>query len=317
MTPSSFISAKAAAAALVSGHIVALPTETVYGLAARALDADAVHRIFLRKGRPADNPVIVHVASMQQAQGIAEVSSVAERLMQAFWPGPLTVVLPAKPSVPDVVTAGLSTVAVRQPSHPVFQEVLLLVGEPLAAPSANPSGQPSPTCAEHVLADYAGEVPVVDGGPCVVGVESTVVQPFDDRIVLLRPGSITRQHIAAATGLPVTDADQEQRAASPGTRYRHYAPHARVRLCNSQAEVVACLAARSAQPTKVLVLSPSRLDVDVPQRLLQRATLYDELRSADQLAVEEILVHCDADVRADEALMDRLERAAEPASSNS
>lgn len=290
---------------LATGNVVALPTETVYGLAARALDPQAVHRIFRVKGRPADNPVIVHVRSIEDARALAVVTPLAERLAAAFWPGPLTLVLQARDIVPDVVTAGRDTVAVRAPSHPVFQAILERLGEPLAAPSANPSGRPSPTCADHVLADYHGTVPVVDGGASDVGVESTVVQPMEDRVVLLRPGSISRKDIAMAVGVPVVDPSVGQLGASPGTRYRHYAPRARVRLFETESQLRDRL-----RDTAVTVLSRLPIEGLPTTQIMNRATLYDQLRRADHLGVDEILVLCDSVVRADEAWMDRLVRAA-------
>jgi L-threonylcarbamoyladenylate synthase len=294
---------------LATGQVVALPTETVYGLAARALDPDSVRRIFDVKGRPADNPVIVHVRSIEDARELAEVPPLAERLAAAYWPGPLTMVLPARPIVPDVVTAGRDTVAVRAPNHPVFQSILERLGEPLAAPSANPSGTPSPTCAEHVLSDYHGAVPVVDGGACTIGVESTVVQPLHDCVVLLRPGSVSREDLAAVVDVPIVMPSAAQVGASPGTRYRHYAPRACVRVFERESDVrTAC--GRASGRNSCVVLSRLPIEGVRDVRFMSRATLYDELRRADHLGVDEILVHCDGDVRADEAWMDRLLRAA-------
>lgn len=294
---------------LAAGQVVALPTETVYGLAARALDPDCVRRIFNVKGRPADNPVIVHVRSIEDARELADVPPLAERLAAACWPGPLTMVLPARPIVPDVVTAGRDTVAVRAPNHTVFQSILERLGEPLAAPSANPSGIPSPTCAEHVLSDYHGAVPVVDGGACTIGVESTVVQPLHDCIVLLRPGSVSREDLAAVVDVPIVMPSSAQVGASPGTRYRHYAPRARVRVFTTEEQLRKAVVTAQ-DGLSIVVLSRCPIDGVDSVRSLNRASTYDELRRADQVGVDEILVHCDNVVRADEAWMDRLLRAA-------
>ena len=288
--------------------MVALPTETVYGLAARITDEAALGSVFMLKGRPADNPLIVHVMSAQQADTIGIMTDMDRTLAEAFWPGPLTLVLQRRPIVPDRVTAGLPTVAVREPDSDAFREVLLLVGEPLAAPSANLSGRPSPTTAQHVILDHQGRVPVVDGGPCRAGLESTVIQVEADRILILRPGVITRADLERASGLPVQTAAHDQRSASPGSRYRHYAPQARIRIF-TELDALTDAAARAEGRTMIL----SRFDpgLAVEWRPLQADRLYAELRAADELQVDEILVHCDDVTVRDEALMDRLLRAAD------
>lgn len=222
-----------AAVRLRSGALVAFPTETVYGLGANALDADAVQRIFAAKGRPAHNPVIVHVASADAARNVVSAwPEAAARLAQRFWPGPLTLVLPKAASVPDVVTAGLEKVGVRVPQHPVALELLRAAGVPVAAPSANRSNATSPTTAQHVVASLGdADVLVLDGGPCEVGIESTVVDVGLDRVVLLRPGAISRAQLEHALGsrveLAAGVADDAARPA-PGMMRRHYAPRARV-----------------------------------------------------------------------------------------
>ena len=177
---------------LHDGQLVAFPTETVYGLGANALDAKAVLNIFAAKGRPADNPLIVHVYDRAQLTPLCEVSPLAEKLMDAFWPGPLTLILPRKPAIPDEVAANLPTVAVRMPSHPVAAALLRACKLPIAAPSANRSGKPSPTTAHHVLVDMDGRIPLIlDGGSCDVGVESTVLDVTSGAPCILRPGGIT------------------------------------------------------------------------------------------------------------------------------
>lgn len=222
-----------AAQMLRSGGLVALPTETVYGLAARGLDVDCVGKIFAAKGRPADNPVILHVASFEDALPLWDDAPLAldraHVLARAFWPGPLTIVCRRSALVPDVVTAGLPRVAVRVPAHDAFLRVLRLVGEPLAAPSANASGRPSPTTASDVLATLAGRIDaVVDGGPCRVGIESTVIDVGAAVPTILRPGATRLEEIRAflpdaVMRMPGQAAHLDD-AASPGLRHRHYAP---------------------------------------------------------------------------------------------
>lgn len=216
---------------LKAGQLVVFPTETVYGLGANALDPAAVQRIFDAKGRPADNPLIVHVAALEAAKRLtASWPPLADRLARVFWPGPLTLVLPRAANVPDAVTAGLDSVALRVPAHPIAQAVLRAAGVPIAAPSANTSGRPSPTTAQHAEADFGDKVPLIlDGGPATVGLESTVVSLLGDKPVLLRIGAIPREALQRV----VTDwgvADGKDAARSPGMKHRHYAPEAKVRL---------------------------------------------------------------------------------------
>jgi len=224
-----------AAHVLRSGGLVAFPTETVYGLGANALDPEAVTKIFRAKGRPADNPLIVHIAEISQVEDLSDDITVpARRVMEAFWPGPLTVVLPKKPGVPGEVTAGLETVAVRMPDHPVARELIRLAGVPVAAPSANRSGRPSPTTAQHVRNDLEGRIDViVDGGACRVGLESTVLDLTSEPPVILRPGGVTREEIEGVIGhVEIDPALWElhdcRTPRSPGMKYAHYSPKAEV-----------------------------------------------------------------------------------------
>ncbi|MBW5445955.1 threonylcarbamoyl-AMP synthase [Cohnella sp. CFH 77786] len=232
---------KEAAAALAAGGVVAFPTETVYGLGADARNTSAVAKIFEAKGRPSDNPLIVHVASETEAESLAEsMNEIERRLARAFWPGPFTLVLPVRPgAVSPLVTAGLDTVAVRMPSHAVARRLIELSGCPLAAPSANRSGRPSPTEARHVTEDLAGRIDgIVDGGPTGVGLESTVVRVVDGVIHILRPGGVTREQLQAAAGpdAPVESGEREADASatagprSPGVKYTHYAPRGEMLL---------------------------------------------------------------------------------------
>lgn len=215
---------KQAACVLADGGLVAFPTETVYGLGANALLGEAVAKIFAAKGRPADNPLIVHVASPEDVDKIAFVDERAARLMELFWPGPLTLVLVAKEDVPSITRAGLSTVAVRMPSHPVALALIEEARCPVAAPSANRSGRPSPTNAQAVVDDLNGAVDVViDAGPTDVGVESTVVDATGPALVLLRPGGLPVEKLIVVEDVVLPQGEEIKRR-SPGTRHRHYAP---------------------------------------------------------------------------------------------
>ena len=236
-----------AAKLLTAGDLVALPTETVYGLGANGLDPEAVAKIFVAKGRPNDNPLILHVADISQIQALCHsIPESAYRLAEAFWPGPLTMVLPARDIVPKRTTGGLSTVAVRCPDNAVTREIIRLAGVPIAAPSANLSGKPSTTTAEHVLHDHNGKLPlIVDGGPCRVGVESTIIDLTEDPPRLLRPGGITPEQLTQVLGrITVDKAVTAQICAdavvkAPGMKYRHYAPQCQVLIINGSREAAA------------------------------------------------------------------------------
>ncbi|MDR0840123.1 MAG: threonylcarbamoyl-AMP synthase [Christensenellaceae bacterium] len=228
---------KLAGQVLRAGGLVAFPTETVYGLGADGLNEEAVLRIFEAKGRPGDNPLILHVARKSDAKDLwTRVPEKARQLMDAFWPGPLTLVYDRAACVPDAVTAGLGTVAVRMPSHKTALALLRAAGVPVAAPSANLSGKPSPTTAAHVKRDLDGKIDVIlDGGPCEVGVESTVLSLLGQPTIL-RPGGITREMIEAVIGAValspaiLSPLKEGEAAASPGMKYKHYAPQAEVRI---------------------------------------------------------------------------------------
>lgn len=224
-------SLKEAGKLLREGQLVVFPTETVYGLGANALDPAAVQRIFDAKGRPSDNPLIVHVASAEAAKLlVAEWTPMADRLARAFWPGPLTLVLKRASKVPAAVSAGLDSVAVRVPAHPVAQQVLRAAGVPVAAPSANASGRPSPTTAQHAEADLGDKVQLyLDGGPSQVGLESTVISLLGAKPVILRVGGIPKEALTRVVGEWGT-LEPNDPARSPGMRHRHYAPNAKIRL---------------------------------------------------------------------------------------
>lgn len=238
-----------AAGLLAQGQLVAFPTETVYGLGANALDKAAVLSIFAAKGRPADNPLIVHVWCREQLEDICQVSPLAEKLMDAFWPGPLTLLMPRKESIPPEVTAGLPTVAVRMPSHPVAANMLRACGLPIAAPSANRSGKPSPTTAKHVLEDMDGRIPlIIDGGSCDVGLESTVLDINQEIPCILRPGGVTKAMLeevigpVAVAGSVLRPLQKGEKALSPGMMYKHYSPDGQVSLVEGEeSQVVAAL----------------------------------------------------------------------------
>ena len=226
----------AAADYLTAGELVALPTETVYGLGANGLNPDAVAKIFTTKGRPQDNPLILHIADPKEMERFCHhIPESAWRLAEAFWPGPLTMVLPAKDIVPKCTTAGLSTVAVRCPDCAITRQIIRAAGIPVAAPSANLSGKPSTTTAQHVYHDHAGKIPlIIDGGPCRVGVESTIVDLTEERPRLLRPGGITPEQLLEVLGDLIVDKavtaqiDKDAVVKAPGMKYRHYAPDCQV-----------------------------------------------------------------------------------------
>lgn len=301
-----------AAAVLRAGGLVALPTETVYGLGAAALDAAAVRRVFAAKGRPPDNPLIVHVADAGDLDAVAsDVTPLAAALVARWWPGPLTVVLDAREDVPRVTTGGLATVAVRMPAHPVALAVIAAAGVPVAAPSANRSGRPSPTTAAHVVADLGDAVDlVVDAGPCALGVESTVLDARGTAPIILREGGVTREELGLAAGGPSGDV-----AASPGTRLAHYQPTCRVVIAPVGAGV-ALAAVQAAAGQRVGLVAP----VPAPPGVVEVAVLpgsdalaaglYGALRDAETADVDVVVVEAVPEVGIGRAVMDRLRRAA-------
>lgn len=320
-----------AARVLASGGLVAFPTETVYGLGADALNPRAVKRIFDAKGRPADNPIIVHVADAVALAGLVTgVPPVAQILIARCWPGPLTLVLPASPAVPDATRGGLPTVAVRMPSHPVALALIRTAGCPVAAPSANRSGRPSPTTAHHVLADLGDAVDLVlDAGPTPVGVESTVLDLTGRTPVVLRPGGVTVETLQSILG-SVAVAPPGARALlarSPGTRYRHYAPRARVVVVEAQParagpEMAAAIRRLWDQGLRVGVMVTADAAQDVPPAAVVRvmgarsdpqaiaANLFAQLRELDAAGLDAIVVEGIPEQGVGRAVMDRLRRAA-------
>ncbi len=318
-----------AASYLRRGDVVAFPTETVYGLGANALDAEAVRRIFAAKGRPADNPLIVHCHDAAQVATIVEPwDAVVQRLMDAFWPGPLTLVLTKKPHVPLVTTGGLTTAAVRIPDHTVALELIRSAGVPLAAPSANRSGRPSPTRAEHVRDDLDGRIAaIVDGGPTGWGLESTVLDCTEVPFRLLRPGGVTVEQLRSFAEV-VTDPGVYQEpkgpVRSPGMKYKHYAPECTVIVVvgeglSAKIKELADNDAKDGKDVGVLAFSEHggrysgllTLDLGSKYRLQEGAArLYHLLREADTLGLDTLYVEGMPDKELGMAIMNRLRRAA-------
>jgi L-threonylcarbamoyladenylate synthase len=326
----------AAVHALRTGALVGLPTETVYGLAADADDPAAVAQIFARKGRPSDHPLIVHVADSARAAAVAhfasEVPPFAQALMDAFWPGPLTLILPRRAGVATAAAGGQASVGLRCPAHPVAQAVLQACAAPpeagkderrvfgLAAPSANRFGRVSPTTAAHVQAEFGDELLVLDGGPCAVGIESTIIDGTRGRPVLLRPGAITRAQIAAACGLaPLSKEDLPmQTPRASGTLEAHYAPTAKVRLMDARALQTA-LDVLGADAARLGVYARTPLRCAAPQVVLRRMPedaaaaaqeLFAALRAFDAAGVALLWIETPPDTPAWEGVRDRLQRAA-------
>ncbi|HUH08083.1 MAG TPA: L-threonylcarbamoyladenylate synthase, partial [Egibacteraceae bacterium] len=305
-----------AAQLMRSGGLVAFPTETVYGLGANALDVDAVARLFAAKGRPADNPLIIHIADRAQLADLTlRVSPLARSLAERFWPGPLTIVLDAAEALPRLTIGGHSTVAVRIPDHPIAIALLSAAAVPIAAPSANRSGRPSPTTAEHVVADLDGHIDlIIDGGPCPVGLESTVVDARGASPVILRPGAVTAELLGVAGPPPAADAS---RSASPGTRYRHYAPRCQVAIvAPGTGPARADLEAAAGRSVGLVATAPA---TDPRVRMLAVFTdaaslasdLYEALRAGETAGVDVVVVEAVPEAGIGRAVMDRLRRAAE------
>ena len=299
----------AAARCLAAGGLVAFPTETVYGLGADARNGEAVARLYAAKGRPAFNPLIAHVADAAAARRLGALNADAERLAAAFWPGPVTLVLPKRADCPvsDLALAGLDSVAVRVPAHPVAQALLREFNGPVVAPSANRSGHVSPTSAAHVLADLRGRIDmVVDGGPCTVGLESTIVACLAEP-TLLRPGGSPRAEIERVLGRALTIAAvAEEAPLAPGMLSSHYAPKARLRLDAAQARDGEVLLGFGPAPGAALNLSP-RGDL-----IEAAANLFSHLRALDASGVQHIAVMKVPHEGLGEAINDRLARAAAP-----
>ena len=317
-----------AAQRIRSGELVGFPTETVYGLGADASNDAAVALIFAAKGRPSDHPLIVHVASAAQVADYAsDVPAFAARLIQAFWPGPLTLILPRRAGVAAAAAGGQHSIGLRCPAHPVALALLQACGTGLAGPSANRFGRVSPTTAQHVQEELGEDLLVLDGGPCTVGIESTIVDCTRGQPVLLRPGVLTRAQLEAACGQPVLDKDAPVNTQAPrasGTLESHYAPNARVRLMDAPALQAALdalntnTAAPAGQASAVAVYARSPLRLNAPKLHRQMPDdaaaaaqqLFAVLRELDALGVSQIWVQAPPDAPEWEGVRDRLKRAA-------
>lgn len=312
---------------LREGGLVAIPTETVYGLGANALDAHAVTRIFEAKGRPQDNPLIVHIAEFGQlCPLVRHVPESAELLADHYWPGPLTIILPKADCIPQETSGGLDTVAVRFPSHPVAQAIIRAAGVPIAAPSANLSGKPSPTTAQHVLDDMDGKIEmIIDGGECSVGVESTVLTLAGDHPVLLRPGGISIEQIrellpdAQVDPAVVHKLEEGRTAASPGMKYKHYAPLARVIVVDgSKQQYIDYVNSHAKEDVWALCFEEDQDKLKVPVLCYgaqldsgaQARHLFDALRRFDELGAKTVYAHCPDRSGVGLAVYNRLIRAA-------
>ena len=337
LRPTSSAGFARAAAIIRSGALVAFPTETVYGLGANGLDAAACARIYAAKGRPSDNPLILHIADLSMAYEIArEVPPTAAHLLTAFAPGPLTVILPKAAHIPDIVTGGLATVGVRCPDHDVARKLIRAAGVPIAAPSANTSGRPSPTSAAMVYADMAGRIPLIlDGGSCRLGVESAIVDCTEgDIVTILRPGAVTREmiaaelpHIEVRMDAALMTADEAPRA--PGMKYTHYAPCAPLTVYVGTGTAVAAalreeILRRTAAGERPAVIA-SNETLTVLHDIVPAAhtyncgargnhsafasCLYDALRHFDDMPVTSLLAEGTAAVGLGTAIMNRLRKA--------
>lgn len=303
----------AAARTLDAGGLVAFPTETVYGLGADATNGEAVARLYAAKGRPRFNPLIAHVTDANAARRLAKFDADAELFASVFWPGPLTLVLPKAPGGPvsELATAGLDSIAVRMPDHPVARDILAALGRPVVAPSANQSGRVSPTTAQHVLADLGGRIDlVIDGGPTNIGVESTIVSCLGAP-VLLRPGGVPRAVIERVLGhaLAMTESKDEEAPLAPGMLASHYAPRTPLRLNAGDVRTGEALLAFGRdvpQAEHVLNLSPSANLIEAA------ANLFSHLRALDASGASTIAVVSIPTEGLGEAINDRLARAAAP-----
>lgn len=317
-----------AAEIIQKGGLVAIPTETVYGLGANGLDASAVAKIFEVKGRPQDNPLILHVTGAEQIPEFCrDIPQAAYDLAEAFWPGPLTMVLPARAVVPKRTTGGLSTVAVRCPDSAVTREIIRLAGVPLAAPSANLSGKPSTTTAAHVLHDHDGKIEaVVDGGPCRVGVESTIVDLTDARPRLLRPGGVGPEALLAVLGDLVVDKavtaqiDKDAVVKAPGMKYQHYAPQCEVHIVAGSREKAAAYIHAHCTPADRVLCFAEELPLYADCRPLAygreadplslSAGLFAALRELDDPAIRRVYARCPVGGGVAYAVQNRLKKAA-------
>lgn len=318
----------AATEILKRGGLVVFPTETVYGLGGDGTNANAAKSIYAAKGRPSDNPLIIHISTPEDAESYAETNETYYKLAAAFMPGPLTVILPKKDSIPFSVTGGLDSVAVRCPSHPIARQLIAAAGLPIAAPSANLSGKPSPTCARHVIEDLDGRVDmIIDGGSCEIGLESTIVKLDGDAATLLRPGAITADALSCVCGeVKIAPAVLEQlkeneRPLSPGMKYRHYAPSVPLILVDGEEENVISFLRTEQKNKKCAILcyheemamldNQNVIDIGASNDLeTQAQALFTALRDADSFGVDIIYAHLPTKDGIGLALYNRMIRAA-------
>ena len=313
-----------AASVLRKGGLAAIPTETVYGLAANALDPKAVAKIFQVKNRPADNPLIVHIAELDQLPFLARnIPQAAYDLADAFWPGPLTMILPKQDCIPDIVSAGLDTVAIRFPSPPVASAVIRESGLPIAAPSANLSGSPSPTNARRCVEDLSGKVEVIiDGGDCSVGVESTVITLADNTPRLLRPGFVTLEQLCSVLGNVAMDKavlyklEDNTKASSPGMKYKHYAPKAKVILLDGETDAfVQFVNNLEEKDVWALAFGDEAARLNKPFLLIgntpeeQARNLFERLRELDDKGAKTVYARCPKKTGVGMAVYNRIIRA--------
>lgn len=315
-----------AVAIIKNGGVVGLPTETVYGLGANAFDSSAVEKIFEAKGRPKDNPMIVHVSSIDEVYPLVkEFPENAKKLAEKYWPGPLTIIMPKSDKVPARTSGNLDTVAVRMPSHPVMRKVIEKSGCPIAAPSANLSGSPSPTNAKYVFDDMDGRIElIIDGGECEVGLESTVITLATEKPRLLRPGGITPEQLEEVLGEIVIDKavksklEENAKAASPGMKYKHYAPKIRVVIIKADREKYAEYVSSHSENAAALCFEDDVESISVPAVTYGRSDdsssqakrLFDALRELDETGKEIAYAHCPSDEGVGLAVYNRLLRSA-------
>ena len=317
-----------AAQVIQNGGLVAIPTETVYGLAGSALSPSSAEKIYSAKGRPADNPLIVHISKPEEAEALAYTNETYYKLAARFMPGPLTIILPKKGIVPDEVTAGLDSVAIRCPSNEIAHRLIEVSGHPIAAPSANRSGIPSPTKAEHVLTDMDGRIDmIIDGGECDIGLESTVIKITDDGCIILRPGAVTEEMLSeVCTNVTVAKAviepgvAAEEKVESPGMKYKHYSPKADVILVDAKGEdFVAYVNANSDTNCGVFTSNEERTDYPTAITLItgehpsardESRSLFRLLRKADEMGLTKVYIRLPEAKGEYLALYNRLIRAA-------
>lgn len=316
-----------AANILKNGGIVAIPTETVYGLAANAFNESAVKNIFKAKGRPSDNPLIVHISKINDIfKVVSEFPEKAQKLAEKFWPGPLTMILPKNENVPYCVTGGMNSVAVRFPNHEIARMIIEKSGVPLVAPSANISGRPSPTKFEHVVNDLSGKVDaVIDGGDCKVGVESTVLSLLNETPIILRPGLITNEEISKVIGkveispLVLKAPEKGEKIISPGMKYKHYSPETEVVMISGSSENYSqYVNSKDSENSGALCFEEDIPFLKVPYISYgkrncpeeQAKNLFDSLRKSDKLNVDTVYAHFESENEVSAAICNRLIRAA-------